>query len=83
MDISHQTPTGDGRKFDYHSGVKRFGSGGLILAVLFLLSACASHEILPDESSSRAAAPVPGETVPDSGMGAAAGPGTVGAGARW
>jgi hypothetical protein len=54
-----------------------------LLAIVFLLSACASpNEVMTEEASSRSAAPVPGERLPDEGT---VTPGTGGpsAGVRW
>ena len=51
------------------------------LAIAFLLSACASpSEVMTEQPSSRSAAPVPGERLPDEGS---VTPGASSAGVRW
>jgi len=55
----------------------------LFLAIVFLMSACASRdEATTDESSSHGTATVPGETVPGEGSFAPGPPGSSGS-VRW
>jgi starvation-inducible outer membrane lipoprotein len=55
----------------------------LLFAIAFLISACASpDELMTEETSSRSAAPVPGERLPDEGTVAPPAPGSS-AGVRW
>jgi len=55
----------------------------LLFAIAFLISACASpDEVMTEQPSSRSAAPVPGERLPDEGT-ATAPTGPSSAGVRW
>jgi uncharacterized lipoprotein YajG len=53
----------------------------LILAAVFLMNACASHDEVM--TTSQPATTVPGEKVSGDTMGATAGPGGAGANVRW
>jgi hypothetical protein len=55
-----------------------------LLAVVFVMSSCASTTEIATESTTTSAAPVPGEKIPgEGGLGAGAGPGTANASVHW
>ena len=63
--------------------MKRHGLAGvLLLALVFLLNACAHDEFAAD-TATQSAAPVPGEKTGESSVEPGAGPGGASANVRW